>query len=278
MGVFSLACANQVPRTADDYADIDEDDDILDERPPPEVPPLTPEQQMQVDQAAKLGRLLFEHDAAAAQASAFLREQPIAAEMRSEGWITVRNGEDWLVPFLFTSDDEQTTLHTVRITSSGAPTLDDVIDVQQADVPQQQMFTALQTVKARMPPLPKCTKDVNHVVLPAEEAGKSGWLVYLLAATREPGVVVAGGHHRFLISSDGKEVLEHFEFARPCATIPVGPEFAAPILSHATSPTPTEVHVFLSYAHRSPVLVTVNQPHAVWGVSGSRIEQIPLDE
>lgn len=278
MGAFSFACANQQPQTADDVAGLDEDDALLDERPPPEAPPLTSEQQMQVAQAAKLGRLLFEHDTAAAQASAFLRAQPLSSERRSEGWITVRNGEHWEVPFLFTSDDEQTTLHTVRIPASGAPTLDDAIGVEQADVRQRQMFSALQVVKARLPTLPKCTSDVNHVVLPADEVGKSGWLVYLLAATPDPSVVVTGGHHRFLVSPDGKQILEHFEFARPCSTISVGAEMAAPMLSHETSATPTEVHVFLSYVQRAPVLVTVNQPRAVWGVSGSRIEQIPLEE
>jgi hypothetical protein len=278
MGALSLACANQQPRTADDYRALEEDDALLDERPPPEAPPLTPEQRQEVDQAAKLGRLLFEHDTAAAQASAFLRAQPLPEQRRSEGWVTVRNGSDWEVPFLFTSDDEPTTLQTVRIPAAGAPALDDAIDVEQADERHRHMFTALQTVRARFPTLPKCTNDVNHVVLPAEEVGKSGWLVYLLAAPPEPGVVVTGGHHRFLVSSDGKEILEHFEFARPCKEIPVGADLAAPILSHATSPTPTEVHVFLSYVHRLPVLVTVSQPHAVWGVSGARIEQIPLEE
>jgi hypothetical protein len=277
---LSAACGNPTPQTAGD-ADMRDDAAALDERPPPEAPVLTEDQRKQVEQAARVGKLLYEHDAAAARASDFLLTRDLPLEAHSHGWVTVHEGGTWSIPFLFKGEDDPGTLHTVHFEGNTAPTVTTTQHPTQAPARIQQMFTALDTVKQKTANMPMCTRNINPVVLPAEELGKSGWLVYLLAATRDSGAVVAGGHHRFLVSLDGKEVIEHFEFTRACLTIPPPPpggETAASVLTHLTSQTPTEIHVFLSYLHRVPVLVTVANPRAVWGVSGPRIEQIPLDE
>ncbi len=280
---LAVACGNPTPQTPDDADTSVADDDVaLDERPPPEAPALTEDQRKQVEQAARLGKLLYDHDAAAARASDFLLTQDLPTETHSHGWVTLHDSGTWSIPFLFKGEGEPGTLHTVHFEQSdAAPTVSTTQYPTQTPARIQQMFTALDTVKQKTANMQMCTRNVNHVVLPAEELGKSGWLVYLLAATRDSGAVVAGGHHRFLVSSDGKNVLDHFQFTRACLTIPPPPpggETAASVLTHLTSQTPTEIHVFLSYLHRVPVLVTVASPRAVWGVSGPHIEQIPLDE
>jgi hypothetical protein len=96
-------------------------------------------------------------------------------------------------------------------------------------------------------------------------------------------VVVAGGHHRFVMSPDGGTVLEHFQFTKACLTIPArkaenGERVTGTVLTHLTSETPTEIHVFLSLLHHFPLYVGVVEPRAVWAVKGPHIELIATKE
>jgi hypothetical protein len=64
------------------------------------------------------------------------------------------------------------------------------------------MFRARQVVAgsvkdlARKAGLELCASPYNAVVLPASLRGETGWLVYLLAATTEPGRKILTGHLR----------------------------------------------------------------------------------
>jgi hypothetical protein len=52
---------------------------------------------------------------------------------------------------------------------------------------------------------------------------------------------VSGGHHRFVISPDGGAVIEHFQFAKSCLTMPApkvaqGERASATIVTHQDMP------------------------------------------
>ena len=64
-----------------------------------------------------------------------------------------------------------------------------------------------------------CSQRYNTVVL-RDPAGGEGWLVYALAATTEPGLIMVGGHYRFTISADGEEILRGERLSDSCLSEP----------------------------------------------------------
>jgi hypothetical protein len=156
----------------------------------------------------------------------------------------------------------------------GAPVLEQPTAPAPLDARDTAMVVARQTAAGQ--PFMICSDRYNTVVLPASTVGKNGWLVYLLAATTKPGVVVFGGHHRFLITPDGRSALEHQPLSRSCLTspppeMPPGARLESSFVTHLVTDTPTEVHVFLSLSHRLPIVVGVAHRNELWRVEGRRI-------
>ena len=50
-------------------------------------------------------------------------------------------------------------------------------------------------------PYPACSDRYNSVVIPESDDPDSDWLVYLLAATVDPTVIMLGGHQKFRVDS-----------------------------------------------------------------------------
>jgi hypothetical protein len=248
--------------------------------------PLTiPQEQIpNVRQAEHLGQVLFEHDSVGARATDAVIRKVHNIDARVRGWIETKQGEGWLVSFLTT--DNGTTNLLYRVTFSSFLDPDPKVEVREQPEPVDEttarMFAARETAKNQN--IQFCSKNYNTVVLPAIELGREGWVVYLLAATTEPGVIVSGGHHRFIISPDGTTVVDHFQFTKACLTIPApnetkdGGKVTGTMVTHLTSETPTEVHVFLSLLHHLPFYVGVAVPRALWEVNGSHIELLARKE
>jgi hypothetical protein len=245
--------------------------------------PIPNEQRPSVSRAQRLGRMLFEHDSVGARATDAVHRRVHTLDSRVRGWLTLRSGDTWTVPFLTDDDGAVGVLYRVQFRGS----IDSSPEVQVLDSPEPvddtviRMFSARETAKKQA--VQFCSKTYNTVVLPATEFGQDGWLVYLLAATTDPEVMVSGGHHRFVISPDGRTVIERFQFTKACLTMPVprvgaGEKVAGAMVTHLTSQTPTEAHVFLSLLHHVPIYVGVVEPRALWEVKGSRIELIATKE
>jgi hypothetical protein len=239
--------------------------------------PIPASQISSVGRAQHLGQLLFAHDSIGARATDAVYRKVHALDSRVHGWLTLKNGDDWSVPFL--GNDNGATKILYRVTFHGfldaAPQVDVLNNPETLDETTSRMSAARET--ATRQDIQRCSKTYNTVVVPATEAGQDGWLVYLLAATTEPGVIVSGGHHRFVISSDGGTVIDHFQFTKSCLTIPApkvakGERVSGSMVTHLTSETPTEMHVFLSLLHHLPFYIGVAEPRALWEVNGSRIE------
>lgn len=101
-----------------------------------------------------------------------------------------------------------------------------------------------------------CGRDpYNSVVL----ADGDGIRVYLMPPQRSAREFPMGGFHRFRYDADGK-LLEQYAHTRSCivqseAGLPRGSTLEGLVITHITSPTPNEMHVFMNLSYRKPVYV-----------------------
>ncbi|HEY5960335.1 MAG TPA: hypothetical protein VIV60_27465 [Polyangiaceae bacterium] len=241
--------------------------------------PIPAAQISSVGRAQRLGQLLFAHDSIGARATDAVYRKFHTIDSRVHGWLTFKSGDDWTVPFLANDNGATKILYRVNFRGflDATPQVDVLDNAEPLDERTSRMFAARETASRQ--DVQRCSRTYNTVVLPATEAGQQGWLVYLLAATTEPGAIVSGGHHRFVISSDGGTIIDHFQFTKACLTMPApkvkkGERVSGTMVTHLTSETPTEMHVFLSLLHHLPIYVGVVEPRALWAVNGSRVELI----
>jgi len=121
-----------------------------------------------------------------------------------------------------------------------------------------------------------CSNRYNTVVI--ADPTSDSWLVYLLAATDDPNLILAGGHYRFTISKDGTTILNTDKLSNSCLTlnkkaedIPNGATPVMMFMSHLVSKTPIETHVYLTLLHHMDFAVATNDGK-VWKISKNGIE------
>lgn len=219
--------------------------------------------------AEKLGREIFLHDKAAWQATDALLESPGKADATVRGWITLEVPGGWLVRFIRQNGVAPCAAVDVTLRAGSASVVAPE-PCQTLEGAQLARYNARATAVQQLDE--RCTAQYNTVVLPGALMEKSGWLVYLLAATTTPGEVVVGGHYRFLVSGDGREVLEKTRLSKSCLTLPPPPKEGKPagaVASHVISPYPIETHVFLSLQHENPLYVLTEK--GLWRASEGQI-------
>lgn len=235
------------------------------EAPEPTSQPIQAGYTAEFEEAERHGRLIHAKDVAAAFATDAVLD--IRGDMsRVMGWITVAQGNAWLVRFLTT---DAKSAHDVLLRSGQPPEV--LTHSVPADVPpdQKAMFSARQTATKQH--FQQCSDRYNTVVFPSDS--RNGWTVYLLAATPIPGRMIVGGHHRFEISADGKTVLSAKPLSRACLTMdePLDDEnnVVARYVTHIVSKTPVATHVFLNLLHGLPLLVGTED--GLWAISDGKI-------
>lgn len=232
----------------------------------------TSEPDPRVVQAEQLGRAIHRYDEAAwlatdALASLLGRQRPPV-----DGWIAVDAGPAVLVRFVRTSAE------------GPCAAFDSVVERGQASITRKQpcealsplqaaMFRARATAAAQLDE--PCSDAYNTVVLPGDILKKQGWLVYLLAATTEPGAIPIGGHYRIHVSIDGRTVVEKTRLSKGCGLLRPPPpqpgvEIGAPVVTQLLTDYPIETHVFLSLSHHLPLLVVTER--GVWQVADGAIQ------
>jgi hypothetical protein len=218
----------------------------------------------------RVGTDIYRLDIATAKATDLLVGRGI--DLRREGvvgWITEvteggilvrylrRNVGDAVVPYadiLFDRTDMAASMATVGL----AP----LTGTQAAQYAARRL--ALSVVKE------PCSPVYNTVALRHPE--RDAWLIYVLAATDRSGAMVAGGHYRIIVSNDGRQVLEVDRLSRSCLTFPPQPPNAVgAIMTHILSPTPIEIHVFLSLLHQQPLYVRTSE--GTWLVESGTIRR-----
>jgi len=168
-----------------------------------------------IGEMERLGRMIFEADSVSAHASDVVVAAGIPRHNpRIRGWLALPlQGGGWDIPFVETMGDGWGVAHRVRV-SAGEYSLESQANPRPATPDEAGMFQARQTALAQVGRL--CGGSPNPVVLPASLIGRQGWLVYILAATDDPHVRIVAGHRKFLVSADGRVILEEIPLSKGC--------------------------------------------------------------
>jgi len=251
--LFALACASvQEPRAQTPDATINED--------------LSPVELM--------GRRLYEKDIAAwlaTDAIAATGVSLVASPSSPQGWITVPKGSGWVVRFIGGTPEHPISFYDVEIdVYSSNPA---IVETYPQGLPlpdsDQTMWRARQT--ALNSGFRRCTTNYNTIVLKDPETER--WLVYLFAGSQEE-VFHIGGHHRIIVSPDGRSILESKEFSKSCLTIPISENSEMIGITQLVSDDPLETTVFLSLHYPTRDFIVRGAKGSVWKAKGGRISKL----
>ncbi len=178
----------------------------------------------------------------------------------------------WVV--FYTKGPEPTIPFRVRVPPNGGkPTFEELAPPNPTPEQLRTLIRARETALAA----PRDTNQaMNPVLLPAEAAGETGFLVYLLAGTTRPDVAVFGKHFRVLVSEDGRTVKRFEPLTKTVFELPLvapdaasGARVAALTMTHLVTDYPLETHVFGSLLYKLPVYVATGR--GLWNVDGDKI-------
>lgn len=223
--------------------------------------------------AEELGREIYMHDRYAAVATDLLLSHGVdLAGAGTLGWITESRQDGCAVTYVTGDPEQWRSVCVVTFSEHEDPNI--ILVDRDLTGTQSAMFNARQLALAGIEK--PCSDAYNTVVIP--RAGEPGWLVYALAATSDPNLILVGGHHRATVSADGRTVLDRRDFSRSCLALPKSPkdippgaELAAYTVSHLLDNTPTEIHVFLNLLHGKPFYVATPD-RRLWYIENGKVQ------
>jgi len=219
----------------------------------------------------RVGKAIFDQDRAASLASDRLVESIGRPPDGLRGWVTVPFDDGWRVIFVQREGDAYCSMLNVLVNADGAGPLHRSGSCEPLTAEQGAMFLARQT--AFSAPHARCSDSYNTVVLPSDGKEEGAWAVYLLAATKEAGKVVVGGHVRVLVGHGGLEILGSQQLSKGCLTVDRPPSSAGKpvslVVSHILDDHPIETHVFLSLLLGMNLYVMTES--AMWSVDQGKI-------
>lgn len=190
------------------------------------------------------------------------------------GWIVVDQGDAQLVRFLRGDPTAPLPGYDILVDKNG--NAGPAIRSKDAALPADQIahYLARNTAIAGIGQL-HCSDSYNPVVL--DDPDSDGWLVWLLAASKDANIVPMGGHYRFHISADGRTVEKREQLSNGCLDMDRRQsghdgQPAALFTTVLVASQPLEVHVFLSLLNRLPIIIGTDDK--IWAVEGARIEEI----
>lgn len=240
-------------------------------------PQMTEEQAAAAQRALDRGTLLYYYDQAAWHGTDdMVAKLDEAARRKVRGWVVDGTPDATEIVFYDDSPDPQA-LYVAQfrgsdLVSSRVPGAGD----DRTIAPQRKaMIAARNTALAAFgrSGYRRCVdKPFNTVVLPPETPG-GPLLAYLLTPQTSNSSVPAGGHFLVEIGADGAAG-EMRNFTRSCLDLPITesdgrkkPE--ALVVTHLLDPTPTEIHVFTTFAARLPLYVSTSSSDRIWVVEAS---------
>jgi hypothetical protein len=244
---------------------------------------IPPQYSGAVERANRIGWQIYLHDFAAARATdALFEHKALPADTRVRGWLTetLEAGEDAGIDVTFIGEEagKALALYRVEVAAGDRPIEYQALtpaapltDVQAAA--WKARATAEQALGKRTD---LCGERYNPVVLPANTPGIDGIRVYMLAATTQPDLMVAGGHFLYEFTSDGARLKSERAFTRACIDMPIKEDPAkgklqALTLTHLLDPTPTEIHVFLGRNYGKSLYLATTQNAMMWIIMDGRI-------
>lgn len=228
----------------------------------------------------EMGQAIYRQDIAAWVATDALLAE-VAQEQLGDlrGWIVEPDGPDQKVRFFKEAPDGFNAAWDVPVVDGKAGAVVALADNVKLSSDEQAQFAATHTARANIGSL-RCSENLNTAVV-RDPDGK-GWLVWLLTATTENGVVPIGGHYRFLISPDGQTVLRREQLSNGCLNMSMIPPDGAVsgallFVTQIVSDGPVETHVFLSLLNRIPIYVGARD--RIYEVDGALIRDMgPMEQ
>lgn len=231
--------------------------------------------QFDIPTLERLGHDMYLQDQAAWHATDALMALHPQADLLKEnvhGWIVEDRQDGELVRFIRTSDSGPEAAYDVSYTG-GKPVVSVPQDRNLTDSEKGQYAArdlAIKSVTQR------CGDNYNTVVL--KDPAGPGWLAWALAATNNPNLIMAGGHHRLSVSADGTQVLQMDALSRSCAILekgqaPAGKTLAGLFTTQLVSNLPVETFVFISLGQDIPIFVGTPD-RSVWRIANGKISRI----
>ena len=233
-----------------------------------------------IQRAADLGRQLYALDTVAAIGTDVMLanvKDPVALGL--VGYLPIRDGDDDGAPIdsfsviFFTGDDPPRIALEVGVAPGRTP------ELRSFDPPKDMSEGVAMLARARrlaLEALPERAQPLNPLVVPAEGIGETGILVYLLAGTQQPNVVVLGKHYRVRLSEDAASVQAMEPLSKSVIELPtVSPEGTAVeslFVTHIVSDFPLETHVLASLQAKLPIYVATKR--GLWRVAGAEISLV----
>lgn len=226
-----------------------------------------------VERAAARGQEIFDHDRAA-----WLATDEMIADLRDprrfhvSGWVTERTDNGIEVIFVANRDGALSRAYR-GLYRDGA-----LVEHGRTSGPltkfQRAAYAARGAAISQRYEL--CAPNYNSVVLPRANPEPSGpdFDVYLMPGMTYAGVYPFGGYYRFGVDTRTRAIVDTQAFTSGCIDInanalPANVADRAIFITHIVSPTPTEIHVFVSSVSGLPVYVSA--PSGLWRVSGALI-------
>ena len=245
---------------------------------PAELAAVENEYAAAIEFAERMGRVLFDHDRAAAAATdVVIAEHPKEIAKKIQGWIETP-AEDGLIRVLFYRREGAALLPSYVVNvKDGQASREDLYEFG-----EDSRFDPAELAKVRARELAlrqsfvPCSKTYNTVTAAGLDGGHS---IYLLAATTDPNLILFGGHYRVQIDAAGDNVLGIDKFTNSCLSmsrtppdLPQGATLVALVVSQIVTPHPTEIHAWISLALGMDVYVVTPENKALWFVSGGDIQ------
>jgi hypothetical protein len=231
----------------------------------------------------RLGRVIYDQDQLAWKASDVLAAQTTSAQRASDGmvsgWVTGTIDGKPRVRFLKSGPGGYEALYDVTFDDKGAPT--EFSRAKDPALSPEEIAQFEARALAVKGAARKCSPNYNTVAL--EDPAGDGWLVWALAATTDADAIIIGGHIRFSISADGKNVTARDDLSKGClrfskrAMAPSGGGTVESLMvGHVVSLTPVETYVFSQLAYQYKIVIGTLDGRA-WKVDGGRIVGIDMD-
>lgn len=226
----------------------------------------------EVEEAERLGRLLFEHDRAAAVATDAIVEKYGTKQGDARGWIEERVGDDAFSVIFYRENGERFSPVFAASVAGGKVGAASVRRADDETFSEDQLAKVRARERALKEPKSGCAKEYNTVVIPDDVIG---FFVYVLAASRDPNAVVIGGHLRHDINPAGETVVGFKKFTNTCIVLGKPPlkreeQVVALAVSQVLTRHPTEIHVMASLLHDLPLYVITGRDE-IWEVRNGDI-------
>jgi len=239
-----------------------------------DAPP--PIRQFDISMIEKLGRAIYHQDQEAWKATDMLRAKLSDAQLRSDklhGWIVDSFPDRDVVRFVHDGPNGPEAYYDVIFPKNGAAAeLSPANGALTSDESAQYSARDLALKNSEL----NCSDTYNTVILKDPE--RDGWLVWVMAATKDPDLIIIGRHYRFTVSADGKTVRRKDALSASCLRFSRKAQSGSTgmLMNHVVSTTPVETHVFASLSYKMGLYVGTPDGRA-WNVGEGRITPIDQD-